>query len=116
MSTTILTDEQWSKIVEFLRAHPNVYVGKEAECRLFLEAVLWLDRTGAQWRMLPEQYGKWNSIYKRFARWCEAGVWEAMLAHFARDADMEHLILHSTIIRAHPCAAGATGSSASSTR
>ena len=107
MSTTQLTDEQWSKIVKVLRAHPNVYVADEAECRLFVEAVLWLDRTGAQWRMLPEKYGKWNSIYKRFARWCDAGVWEAMLEQFAQDADMEYLILDSTIIRAHPYAAGA---------
>lgn len=107
MSTTELTDEKWSRIVSFLRAQPHVYVGKEAECRLFVEAILWLDRSGAQWRMLPEKYGKWNSIYKRFARWCDAGVWEAMLEHFAADADMEHLILDSTIIRAHPCAAGA---------
>ena len=107
MSKTILTDEQWSKVVKVLRTHPNVYVGNEAECRLFVEAVLWLDRTGAQWRMLPEKYGKWNSIYKRFARWCDAGVWEALLEHFASDADMEYLIIDSTIIRAHPCAAGA---------
>lgn len=107
MSTTELTDEKWSKIVAFLRVHPNVYVGNEAECRHFVEAVLWLDRTGAQWRMLPEKYGKWNSIYKRFARWCDAGVWEAMLEYFAEDADMEHLIIDSTIIRVHPCAAGA---------
>jgi transposase len=50
---------------------------------------------------------EWNSIYKRFARSCDAGVWEALLAHFASDADMEHHIIDSTIIRAHPCAVGA---------
>jgi transposase len=107
MATTQLTDEQWSKMVKVLRVHPHAYVGSEDECRLFVEAVLWLDRTGAQWRMLPERYGKWNSIYRRFARWCDAGVWEALLEHFAGDADMEYLIIDSTIIRAHPCAAGA---------
>lgn len=103
----MITDKKWSNIVKFLRAHPSVYVGDEAECRLFLEAVLWINRTGAQWRMLPEKYGKWNSVYKRFARWCDAGIWAALLEHFASDADMEYLIIDSTVIRAHPCAAGA---------
>lgn len=65
-------------------------------------------RTGAQWRELPERYGKWNSVYKRFARWNDNNIWEKMHHHFADDPDMENIILDSTIIRAHPCAAGAS--------
>ena len=108
MTTVRLTDEQWVKMRTFLRHDPHVYIGTDDEaCRRFVEAVLWVDRSGAQWRLVPADYGNWNSIYKRFARWCDQGVWARMVAYFADDADMEHGILDSTIVRAHPCAAGA---------
>jgi len=94
-------------MVAFLRSHPRAYVGDEEECCRFLEAVHWIMRTGAQWRFLPQEYGNWNSVYKRFARWCEHGVWADMHQHFANDPDMENLILDSSVVRAHPCAAGA---------
>jgi len=107
MTQVSLPDEQWTKIVAFVRNEARAYVGREDECRRFVEAVMWVDRSGAQWRLLPTEYGRWNSVYKRFARWCEHGIWARMLAHFAGDADMENGILDSTIVRAHACAAGA---------
>jgi len=102
-----LSNEQWKKLRDFLRADPRAYAGRDNACRVFVEAVLWISRSGAQWRLLPAEYGAWNSIYKRFARWCEAGVWERMLTAFASEPDMESVMLDSTIVRAHPCAAGA---------
>ena len=81
--------------------------GRRRNCRRFLTAILWIARTGAQWRALPEEYGRWNTVYKRFLRWCEQGVWKRMQEAFANDPDMEYLLLDSTMIRAHPCAAGA---------
>lgn len=107
MSTVTLREDQWNKIYPFLQSHPRAYAGKEADCRLFLEGVLWVTRSRAQWRLLPEKYGNSNSVYKRFARWCDHGIWEDMHQLFADDPDMENLILDSTIVRAHPCAAGA---------
>ena len=107
MSTVTLPSEQWSKTFEFLRGESGLYVGREAECKRFIDAVLWITRSGAQWRMLPSEYGKWNSVYKRFARWCDHGVWERIHQHFVDDPDMEYLIIDSTVVRAHPSAAGA---------
>jgi transposase len=90
MTDVRLTDDQWTKIREFLKQDPNAYVGNEAECRRFVEAVKWISRSGAQWRLLPAEFGNWNSVYKRFARWCDNGVWERMLDGFADDPDMEN--------------------------
>ena len=107
MSTLKIPDNQWSKIFSFLRSCPAVYVGQQDKCRRFVEGVHWITRSGAQWRLLPEEYGNWNSVYRRFARWADKGIWTQMHQHFIDDPDMESLLLDSTVIRAHPCAAGA---------
>ena len=108
MSTVELREDQWYRILEFLRSCPDLYVGQEDDCKRFVEAILWMARSGAAWRLLPEHYGHWNSIYKRFARWCDKGVWERMHQQFTDNPDMEHVIIDSTIVRAHPSAAGAS--------
>ena len=107
MSTIKLSPEQWSRVLEFLRSQPDLYVGQESDCKRFIEAIIWMSRSGAPWRLLPSEYGKWNSVYKRFARWCEGGIWERMHQHFIDDPDMEYLIIDSTVVRAHHSTAGA---------
>ncbi len=107
MLTEELHPDQWLRIIQFLRSCSGVYVGQEENCRRFLTGILWIARTGAQWRALPEEYGRWNTVYKRFLRWCEKDVWKRMQEAFANDPDLEHILLDSTMIRAHPCAAGA---------
>lgn len=107
MTKIRLSDEEWAQIQAYLRTRKDVKVGSARACRRFVEGVLWVLRSGAQWRLLPRKYGKWNSVYKRFARWCESGVWDGMLRVLGSDADMETVMLDSTVVRAHPCAAGA---------
>jgi len=102
-----LTDDQWMFIHEFLQAHPNVYVGNAESCRCFVNGVLWILRSGSQWRSLPAEYGHWNSVFKRYDRWSSAGVWDALFSALSADADLQEGFIDSTIVRAHACAAGA---------
>ena len=105
----VLDDETWQEIEDFLHNCPRAYVGNREKCRRFIEGCLWILRIGSQWRFLPDVYGKWNTVYKRFARWCDHHVWRHLHEYFIDDPDLEYLLADSTIVRAHPCAAGAPG-------
>jgi len=72
-----------------------------------VNAVLWILRTGAPWRDLPKRFGSWNSVYSRFRRWAQRGVWDSVLAELRKDADTESFMIDATIIRAHQDATGA---------
>ena len=110
-----LTPSQWHTIHSFLRERSDLYIGDETQCRRFIAAVLWIVRAGAPWRMLPAEYGKWNSIYRRYAAWRDRGIWTALHQRLADDPDTEYLIIDSAIVRAHPDAAGAPKKGAAST-
>jgi transposase len=102
-----LTDEQWQKILPILKTFPEIRLGAGRDCRRFIEAVLWITRSGAQWRLLPKHYGKWNSVYKRFANWSQADIFEKLFEQMSKDRDLEYLLIDSTIVRAHASSAGA---------
>lgn len=108
MSAPRFSEMQWARVYEFLRSCPGIYARQEEDIRRFVETVLWVARAGAAWRLLPEALGHWNSVYKRFARWQEKGVWQELLQHLSADADLEWAMIDSTVVRAHACAAGAS--------
>ena len=106
-----LTDEEWNQIKDFLPPERGRR-GRPSKCnRLMLNAMLWIIRTGAPWRDLPEHYGSWKSVHTRFSRWSKQGVWAKVLENIASHPDDEFHMIDSTAVRAHQHAAGAKGGS-----
>ena len=105
-----LTDEQWRRIENLVPGKPGDPGRSGDDNRLFVDAIVWMARTGTPWRDLSPFSGKWNSVWKRFRRWAKAGVWERLLVALAEDdPDFESVIIDGTIIRAHQHAAGGKG-------
>lgn len=102
-----ISDAAWQSLLRFLKEFPNVYVGHPDACRTFVSALVWMTKEGATWRGLPKVYGYWNAIYRRFGRWCDAGVFEKLHEHFHDAGEISGLLVDSTIVRAHTSAAGA---------
>ena len=96
----------WSKIFSFLKEQKNLYTKTEKSCKIFVEGIFWIARTGAQWRELPEEYGNWNTVFKRFNDWSKKHLWEDFLNFCAKDSDLEYVMIDATIVRAHACSAG----------
>ena len=101
-----IADADWDRLKHLLPGQPGQHGGVARDNRRFINAVLWVARTGAAWADLPERLGNWNSQWRRFDRWAKAGRFAALAAAL-RDPDLDVLILDSTVVRAHPCAAGA---------
>jgi len=101
-----IADEHWERIEGFLPGRSGDPGVTASDNRLFVNAVLWIAKTGAPWRDLPECFGNWNSVWRRFDRWSAKGVWLRVFEEL-KDPDLEWLILDSTVIRAHQHAAGA---------
>ena len=98
---------QFDRVYRLVRSERRIHTKQRAAIRRFLEASSWICRGGAQWRFLPPAYGKWHSVYQRFARWDDLGVWGRLFAQVAGDPDMQRVLIDATVIRAHACAAGA---------
>ena len=99
-------DDQSDRIKDMLPGRAG-HVGVTARNnRLFIDAVLYRYRTGIPWRDLPEKYGGFRNVHRRFSRWAAKGVWDRIFAAMSDDPDFEYLVLDSTIVRVHQHAAG----------
>ena len=108
-----LSDEQWQRLERLLPAQKPRTGRPNVEHRQIINGILWVLRTGAPWRDLPERYGSWSTVASRFYRWQEAGIWARIWAQVQSEADeqgeidWEIHLLDGTVIRALQHAAGA---------
>ena len=105
----VLNDARWARISGLILGRPEAPGSTGRDNRMFVEGVLWIVRTGSPWRDLPEAFGEWNSVFRRFSRWSRKGVWQRVFEAVSDDPDFEYLIIDSTIVRAHQHAGGAKG-------
>lgn len=104
-----LSEAQWIRVAPLLPGKSGDPGRTGSDNRLFVNGCLWVLRSGAHWRNLPERYGRWKTVHRRFSRWCHAGVWERVFEALTVDRDNKYLMLDSTIVRAHQQAASGKG-------
>ena len=105
-----LTDKQWNQLEPLLTARLSKRGGHNAhDNRVFVNACLWILRTGSPWRDLPANYGKFNAVHRRYKRWCDQGIWDDLLDSLIDEPDYEWLMIDASHSKVHPHAAGAVG-------
>ena len=110
---TLLTDSMWAELAPLLPGQAGKVGVTAKNTRGFVEAVLWLGRTGVGWRDLPPHLGQWHRVYVRFARWRDKGTWELATAWLIRNkrqiprAQQRQLQIDSTVVRVHQHGTGA---------
>jgi transposase len=101
-----ISDAHWERIKDLLPGQAGDPGVTAKDNRLFIDAVLWIAKTGAPWRDLPARFGPWYNVWKRLSRWAKKGTWQRVFEAL-QDPDLEWLILDATVIRSHQHAAGA---------
>ena len=108
-----LTNEQWEQLAPHLPPQKPQTGRPALDHRQVLNGILWVLRTGAPWRDMPERYGKWTTVYSRFQRWRKNGTWEQIFAGLQTNKDREGRVdwevhfIDGSVVRAHKHAAGA---------
>ena len=109
MIRTVLTDAQWEQIAPLLPGKKGDPGRSGDDNRRSLEGILWIVRTGAPWRDLPDVFGNWFTVWKRFRRWALKGVFEKVFKTLSGEPDMEYALIDGTIVKVHRHGAGAKG-------
>ena len=109
MARRELRGDQWQRIKDLLPGKKGDAGRTAKDNRKFIDAVLWVARTGSHWGELPPSFGKWNSVFQRYNRWSGKGVWESLFKALSDDPDFEFVMMDATIVRAHQHSAGAKG-------
>ena len=109
MDRFVLTDAQWAKMEPICLGKASDPGRSGGDNRLFLEAVLWIARTGSPWRDLPPSFGKWNTVFKRYRDWVEADVFKRIFDATSDDPDMEFAMVDAIIVKVHRHGQGAKG-------
>lgn len=104
-----ISDRVWELLEPCLSGRKGAWGGTAKDNRLFINAFFWILRTGAPWRDLPPDYGDWKSTHRRFCRWRDKGIWEALLEKLVTEPDYEWLMIDASHIKVHPHAAGTKG-------
>jgi transposase len=106
---TVLTDAQWQRIARLLPGKKGDPGRSGDDNRRSLEGILWIVRTGAPWRDLPDVFGNWFTVWKRFRRWALKGVFEKVFKALSGGPDMEYALVDGTIVKVHRHGTGAKG-------
>ncbi len=104
-----INDKAWAILEPILPGQRGQWGGIADDNRRFINGVFLILRTGAPWRDLPPSYGKWGTVYQRFRRWRDKGIWERILEVLIDDPDYEWLMIDASHCKVHPHAAGAKG-------
>jgi len=105
----VITDRQWTLMDPHCLGKKTDPGRTGGDGRLFLEAVLWIARTGSPWRDLPPALGKWNTVFKRFRDWVKADVFQRIFDALSDEPDMEFAMIDGTIVKVHRHGQGAKG-------
>jgi transposase len=101
MVRKILNNKQWEQIEHLLPGKATDRGVTAKDNRTFVEAVLWIARTGSPWRDLPRELGSWHRVYVRYSRWAKNGVWKHLFEALASDPTLEKLMIDGSIVRVH---------------